>query len=77
MFYKVYEPRMDLVEMETFKDFMTIKEAAEFLGVTPTTLRNWDRNKKLIPVRHPLNGYRLYRRSDLEQLLRSLEEEKG
>ncbi|HYA04155.1 MAG TPA: MerR family DNA-binding transcriptional regulator, partial [Syntrophobacteria bacterium] len=53
--------------METFKDFLTIKEAAEFLGVTPTTLRNWDRRKKLIPVRHPLNGYRLYRRSDLEQ----------
>jgi DNA-binding transcriptional MerR regulator len=63
--------------METFRDFFTVKEAAEFLGVTPTTLRNWDRGKKLIPVRHPLNGYRLYRRADLERLLRSLEEEKG
>lgn len=58
--------------METFKDFLTIKEAAEFLGVTTTTLRNWDRRGKLVPVRHPVNGYRLYRKSDLEDLLQSL-----
>jgi excisionase family DNA binding protein len=58
--------------MKTFKDFLTIKEAAEFLGVTTTTLRNWDRRGKLVPVRHPLNGYRLYPRSDLEELLKSL-----
>lgn len=58
--------------METFKDFLTIKEAAEFLGVTATTLRNWDRREKLVPVRHPVNGYRLYRKSDLEKLLASI-----
>ena len=58
--------------METFKDFLTIKEAAEFLGVTATTLRNWDRRDKLVPVRHPVNGYRLYRKSDMEKLLASI-----
>ena len=58
--------------METFKDFLTIKEAAEFLGVTATTLRNWDRREKLVPVRHPVNGYRLYRKSDLQKLLASI-----
>ena len=58
--------------METFKDFLTIKEADEFLGVTATTLRNWDRREKLVPVRHPVNGYRLYRKSDLEKLLASI-----
>ena len=61
--------------METFKDFLTIKEAADFLGVTTTTLRNWDRREKLVPVRHPVNGYRLYRKSDLERLLGSIENE--
>jgi MerR family copper efflux transcriptional regulator len=63
--------------MDTFKDFLTIKEAADFLGVTATTLRNWDRRKKLVPVRHPVNGYRLYRKSDLEELLSSLKDEKA
>jgi len=62
--------------METFKDFLTIKEAAKFLGVTPTTLRNWDRCKKLVSIRHPLNSYRLYRKSDLEKLLKPLEKKK-
>ena len=50
-------------------DYLTTKEAAAFLGVTPETLRNWDRTKKFCPARHPINGYRLYRREDLEALL--------
>jgi excisionase family DNA binding protein len=58
--------------MENFRDYLTVKEAAEFLGVTTATLRNWDRRGKLIPVRHPVNQYRLYRKSDLEELLNSL-----
>ena len=58
--------------MESFKDFLTIKEAAEFVGVTAETLRNWDRSGKLVPARHPVNGYRLYRRKDLEDLLDTL-----
>lgn len=50
-------------------DYLTIKQAAALLGVTPETLRNWDRANKLRPARHPINGYRLYRREDLEALL--------
>jgi DNA (cytosine-5)-methyltransferase 1 len=63
--------------METFRDFLTIKEAASFLGVTASTLRNWDRKGKVIAVRHPVNRYRLYRRSDLEKLVRPLNSKKG
>jgi DNA-binding transcriptional MerR regulator len=59
--------------MENFKDFLTIKEAAEFLGVTTATLRNWDRCKKVVSLRHPINSYRLYRKPDLEKLLKSLQ----
>lgn len=58
--------------MENLKDFLTIKEAAEFLGVSTETLRNWDRNGKLVPTRNPFNHYRIYRKSDLENLLKLL-----
>jgi MerR family copper efflux transcriptional regulator len=51
------------------QDYMQIKAAAAFLGVTPTTLRNWEKKGKLSSHRHPLNKYRLYKREDLEEFL--------
>jgi len=52
-----------------FREYLTVKEAAAVLGVSASTLRNWDRAGKLSPVRHPVNGYRLYPREHLEKLL--------
>ena len=54
-------------------DFLTVKEAAEFLGVSPNTVRNWGREGKIPEHRHPINNYRLYRRQDLESLLKQLQ----
>ena len=54
------------------KDYATIKEAAELLGVDKTTLRRWDKAGKLNPYRHPINSYRLYKKSDLEQILKGI-----
>lgn len=54
------------------KHYLTIKEAAEFVGVTPLTLRNWDKKGKLVAYRHPVNNYRLYRVADLEKLQKSI-----
>jgi len=54
-----------------FAAYRTVGEAAEYLGVSPATLRNWDRAGKLKPRRHPQNGYRIYLHGDLEALLRS------
>lgn len=51
------------------RQFLTIKEAAEFLEVSPMTLRNWDKNGKLSARRHPLNNYRVYSVSDLEHFI--------
>ena len=51
-------------------EYLTIKDAAELLGVTPTTLRNWDKSKKLIAHRNPINGYRLYAVEDVTKILR-------
>ena len=46
-------------------DFLPISQAANLLGVSPNTLRNWSNSGKIASFRHPVNGYRLYRREDL------------
>lgn len=55
--------------MTNFRGYMRIAEAAEFLGVSQNTLRNWHRDGKIKVRRHPVNGYRLFRRAELEALL--------
>lgn len=45
-----------------------IKTAASLLGVSDQTIRNWVRAGQLPAVRHPVNGYRLFRLSDIERL---------
>lgn len=50
------------------KDYLTVNQAAHYLGVSAQTLRRWDSEGKLKSVRHPGNGYRFYKRSDLEPL---------
>ncbi len=59
--------------MPNLQEYMTIKEAAAFLGVTPNTLRNWGAAEKIPEYRHPINNYRLYKRKELERILRKLE----
>jgi len=61
----------DSAPTQTFGEYLTVSEAAEFLGVSPWTLRNWDKSGKLKPTRHPISDYRMYRREDLESLLRA------
>lgn len=56
--------------MEKLDEYLRIKEAAEYLGVSPNTLRNWGRDGRIIEHRHPVNNYRLYKKDDLTQLLR-------
>ena len=58
--------------MPNLRDYMTIKEAAEYLGVAPNTLRNWGRSGKIQEHRNPLNGYRLYRRAALDRLMQRI-----
>lgn len=55
------------------KKYLTIKEAAEFLGVTPLTLRNWDKNGKFVASRHPISNYRIYKMENIEKLLKEIE----
>lgn len=53
--------------------FITIKEAADIIGVTRMTLRNWDKSGKLKAHRHPFNNYRVYKVEDIEKLLEMID----
>jgi MerR family copper efflux transcriptional regulator len=61
--------------MQKLQTYLRIKEAAEYLGVSPATLRNWGQAGKIAEHRHPVNNYRLYKKVDLDQLLRKAEAE--
>lgn len=53
--------------------YITIKQASKILGVSPLTLRNWDKNGKLKARRHPMNNYRVYKIEDLEKVIQEIE----
>ena len=55
--------------MDRLDGYLRIRDAAKFLGVSPNTLRNWGREDKIPEFRHPVNNYRLYRKTDLEDIL--------
>lgn len=50
------------------KGLVTVKQAAELLGVSIQTIIRWDKNGKLKATRHPMNNYRLYRLVDLKKI---------
>ena len=55
------------------RKYLTVKEAATYLGVSALTLRNWDKRKKLIAYRHPINNYRVYKLADIQDFLTNIE----
>ncbi|WP_145111435.1 MerR family DNA-binding transcriptional regulator [Botrimarina mediterranea] len=59
--------------MTKLDEYLRISEAAEYVGVAPNTLRNWGRCGKLMERRHPINGYRLYAKKDLDRLLHEVD----
>jgi len=60
--------------VQTLEDSVRVGEAATILGVSTKTLRNWDRMGKLKARRHPINGYRIYLREELQDLLNQVSE---
>jgi MerR family transcriptional regulator, copper efflux regulator len=61
-------------EVEKLSDYLRISEAAQHLGVSPNTLRNWVNAGKVAAIRHPVNDYRLFKREDLDALLKLVAE---
>jgi excisionase family DNA binding protein len=58
--------------VEKLRDYLRISQAAEYLGVSSNTLRNWENAGKLLAYRHPLNKYRLFKKAELDALLRKV-----
>jgi len=48
---------------------VTVGEAAQQLGVDPTTLRRWEKRGRVRPLRD-YRGWRFYRPEDIERLRR-------
>lgn len=59
--------------MKNLRDFLRISEAAEYLGVSPNTLRNWENAGEIAAHRHPVNRYRLFKKAELDALLSELQ----
>jgi DNA (cytosine-5)-methyltransferase 1 len=55
-------------------EFLRVKEAAALLGVSPNTIRAWGGGGKIPEYRHPINRFRLYKRSELEKVRRAIED---
>lgn len=53
--------------------YITIKDAANILGMSRITLRNWDKSGKLKAHRHPFNNYRVYKIEDIEKVIELIE----
>ena len=46
--------------------FLSIQDAAKSLGVSPQTLRRWERKKKIAPVHRTQRGQRRYSAAQLK-----------
>ena len=53
---------------------ITVKKAAEVLGCCAETLRRWEKKGLLETKRHPFNGYRVYKLSQVLLLRHRIEE---
>ncbi len=58
------------------KKYLTVTEVAQILGVTPLTVRNWDKKGALVAYRNPANNYRLYKVEEVENFLKRIEHSK-
>lgn len=56
--------------MQKLDTYVKIAEAARILGICPNTLRAWADDGKIAAMINPANGYRLFRREDLEAFLK-------
>ena len=54
---------------ENLSEYLTLKQVSELLKVHPNTLRNWDKNGTLKPIRIGERKIRLYKKEDIKKFL--------
>lgn len=59
------------------REYLTIKETADLVGVSPQTLRNWEKNGELVPYRNPINNYRMYKVIQIETFIEEMRNERS
>ena len=64
MYNKIYKG------VDAMEEYLTINKVSKLLGVSPQTLRNWDKANKLKPHHVSANGYRYYSKTDLNKFLK-------
>lgn len=64
MYNKIYKG------VDAMEEYLTINKVLKLLGVSPRTLRNWDKANKLKPHHVSANGYRYYSKTDLNKFLK-------
>lgn len=55
------------------REYLTVAQAALLLGVAANTVRAWDAAGIIPSRRNPANGYRLFKRADLEAFLAAID----
>jgi MerR family transcriptional regulator, copper efflux regulator len=58
------------------KKYLNVNDVAQIFGVTPLTVRNWDKKGSLVAYRNPVNNYRMYKVEDVEALMRKIDHSK-
>jgi excisionase family DNA binding protein len=56
--------------MNKLTEYLHTAAAAEYLGVAQNTIRKWAARGDIPMFRNPANGYRLFKRSDLDAFLK-------
>ena len=63
-------------KIESESDILTLTEVSEILQVHPNTLRNWDKTGELKALRIGDKGRRRYRRLDVNNYIKKMENAK-
>jgi len=61
--------QQDWIMKTRLSEYVKVAEAAEILGVSQGTVRAWAEAGKIPMHKNPANGYRLFKRAELEQFL--------
>lgn len=59
------------MNMKEISEYLTLKQVSELLKVHPNTLRNWDKNGTLKPIRTGERKIRRYKKEDVIKFLES------
>jgi len=56
--------------MTKLTEYLHTAAAAEYIGVSQNTIRKWAARGDIPMHRNPVNGYRLFKKADLDKLLK-------